>query len=430
MSRPDTLPTWATDTNYPAGSDPWSGMPTKRAPSAGEIAVGATPGEGWPAQYLNYQFGLIGEWIEALDGMLAGYFGDGSDGDCAFDGTNTFSFASKSGNDYTLTRDVYFASATFSGSATLRTNGWRIFCRGAIDTTATALSGDVIHNSGGNASGTTPGAVAGQHTAGGGGGSGGNGAGGQDVDNSYGGDGGDATGTGASTGGVATQPTADGATWRLFDPKTFGSVFVPGSGVADGHHELIIGGAGGGSNSGTGTAGGGAGGVLAIAAHTINLLQAADLRAKGGDGSIDGAKTGGGGGGGVLLVMCVSLSHALTGAVNCPAGTGGTGAGAGQALVTTLSSAEGVASSTPLVSQSGKEIITATDTVNVTFLAGFAYATATGLNGYRFRAMVPYCSDGGDPLHPTVTAKSTTGFTVTFNRVFTGELDWETEGTV
>jgi hypothetical protein len=446
VSRPDTLPEWATDTNYPAGSDPWSGLPTKRAPSAGEIAQGAEPNTGLAAQHFNYQLGLIGDWVAYLDGVAAAYFGDGSDGACVFDGTNTFAFASKSGNDYTLTRDVYAASMTFTLSATLRTAGYRIFCRGALDTSASALSGSIIVNYGGAASGATGGTGAPEGSVGGGsnGGTGDTSDGdhGVNIVTSYGGVGGFGD-NGSFTngdGGTVTAPSGVGASPRLFSPPMFGYVIglVAGTLTA----QKLQGGSGGGASGGNGVnnggGGGGGGGVLPIAAHTLNLKSAGDIKAAGGaGGDVSGRSGGGGGGGVVLLVYCVVNSGiTFSAATNCPGGAAGaspneaTVGANGSVFELVLGGVAGATTTATVVPQSGKEIITTDDEVTITFVGSFAYATATGANGYRFKTMVPYVSDGGDPVHPTVTAKTTTSFTVTFNRAFTGELDWETEGSV
>lgn len=55
MSLPP-LPTWAADELYPAGSDPWSGQPTKVAPPAGVADGGHVPGDPSTAaaQYENF----------------------------------------------------------------------------------------------------------------------------------------------------------------------------------------------------------------------------------------------------------------------------------------------------------------------------------------------------------------------------------------
>ena len=66
---------WATDTNYPAGSETWSATPTKVAPSAGVQADGFAPTDQPPAQWINWLFnGIItaGQDLEtaAGDGSL------------------------------------------------------------------------------------------------------------------------------------------------------------------------------------------------------------------------------------------------------------------------------------------------------------------------------------------------------------------------
>lgn len=50
---------WATDTNYPAGSETWSATPTKVAPSSGVRADGFAPGDQPPAQWINWLFNSI-----------------------------------------------------------------------------------------------------------------------------------------------------------------------------------------------------------------------------------------------------------------------------------------------------------------------------------------------------------------------------------
>lgn len=442
MSRPSALPEWATDTNYPAGTDPWSSTLTRIEPTAGERAAGFVPSEALPSQYLNTLFGEAADWIAYLDGLIAATFGDGSDGAIAFDGTNTYaSFASKSGSDYTLTRDVYASSMTFTASATLNTAGYRIYCRGTIDTTGTALSGGVIKNPGGNASGATAGTggAAGSLGGGGAGGAGGTpgGSDGTDVTHSLGGAGGDGTLPPAGgDGGTVTAPTATGGKAWLFSPPTLGYVLGVTGGAAV--LQWVTGGGGGGGGTsvfGSGAGGGGGGGVVAIAAHTINLKQAADIKANGGNaGTFSGDGTGGGGGGGgVIIAVYCACSHTLTAAVNCAGGTktgGGVDGSNGTVHLLDLGASGGVATLNANKQQRGKEIIAAADTVTVTFASSFAYGTATGASGYRMKTLSVYCSDGGDPVGATVTAKTTTGFTVTFDRVFTGELDWETEGSL
>ncbi len=61
MSRPADLTwtagTWATNTNHPAGSDPWSAQPCKVVHPG--PAGGFVPGQGAGAEYLNYLFNAV-----------------------------------------------------------------------------------------------------------------------------------------------------------------------------------------------------------------------------------------------------------------------------------------------------------------------------------------------------------------------------------
>lgn len=62
-SRPGTTPSWGTDANYPAGTDPWSSTPTRVAPTSGEQAAGYAPKDEPPAQWLNWLWGFAADWI-------------------------------------------------------------------------------------------------------------------------------------------------------------------------------------------------------------------------------------------------------------------------------------------------------------------------------------------------------------------------------
>lgn len=63
-------PSWASDTNYDAGSNAWSGLPTKRAPSAGEIAKGKIPGAFFFAQTMNYLLSAFAARISTLNALV------------------------------------------------------------------------------------------------------------------------------------------------------------------------------------------------------------------------------------------------------------------------------------------------------------------------------------------------------------------------
>lgn len=59
-------PSWATDTDYDAGPNAWNGLPTKRAPSAGEGTKGKIPGEKFRSQVFNYLLNAFAARISTL----------------------------------------------------------------------------------------------------------------------------------------------------------------------------------------------------------------------------------------------------------------------------------------------------------------------------------------------------------------------------
>jgi len=69
MPKPTDLPVWATDASYPAGSDPWSGEPTKVEPLSGEQALGWEPGKKPAAEWMNWKDNLVYQWLAWLDGI-------------------------------------------------------------------------------------------------------------------------------------------------------------------------------------------------------------------------------------------------------------------------------------------------------------------------------------------------------------------------
>lgn len=71
MAQPQFDPSWATDADYPAGSDPWSATPTRVEPSAGFSAAGFAPNTIPAAQHLNYLFGTHAEHLAQLVDMFA-----------------------------------------------------------------------------------------------------------------------------------------------------------------------------------------------------------------------------------------------------------------------------------------------------------------------------------------------------------------------
>jgi hypothetical protein len=69
MPAPATSPLFATDATYTADGDTWSGDPTKVDPGATRRAEGYEP-DTLPAEWLNFQIGLHGDWIKWHDDEL------------------------------------------------------------------------------------------------------------------------------------------------------------------------------------------------------------------------------------------------------------------------------------------------------------------------------------------------------------------------
>lgn len=67
MAKPDKYAEWATDTNFAAGGDPWSGTVTKREPGSGVKAKGQIPQTGFASQYYNWLLNKLYEWTKYLD---------------------------------------------------------------------------------------------------------------------------------------------------------------------------------------------------------------------------------------------------------------------------------------------------------------------------------------------------------------------------
>lgn len=60
-------PLWASDPAYAAGPAPWDGTPTKVNPGAAYIAAGFIPGEGLPAQVINWLLNAVNPWLGYQD---------------------------------------------------------------------------------------------------------------------------------------------------------------------------------------------------------------------------------------------------------------------------------------------------------------------------------------------------------------------------
>lgn len=278
-----------------------------------------------------------------------GLFGDGTDGAVAMDGTNTYaSFASKSGNAYTLLRDIYPTTLAITGSATLEVNGFRIFAKTSV--TCSVAGG--IQSNGGSASGATAGAgalnnsiaaVLGNATTyASNGATGGAGAGASSTaptNSSMGAQGG-AGGTGngganaAGSAGAVTALTVGQGHSSMFnrpdDIALRGRYLSTGSGTAA-FLSICAASGGGAGGGGSGNGGGGGGGAGLVFVCSPLVTGTGSITAVGGNGgNAPGTNAGGGGGGGGGFIWIVTL-QALGGSVtlNVAGGTLGTKTGTG-----------------------------------------------------------------------------------------------------
>lgn len=234
----------------------------------------------------------------------AGIYGDGSD-----------SALTLSSGTQTLTRDMYYTGVAIAAGATLKTSGYRLFCKSLNN--AGTISNDGA--AGGNAAAAAAGAAGAAATANTVGGSSagtagiaattGNGSSataptatiGEGGAGGYGGAGGGAGSQSGGAQGAAVSPTLAKVRAQTIDLAYKGVLIqggVGGRGGSSGAGE----GAGGAKGGGGGGAGAG-GGVLFIAAKT--LVNTGTIRANGGAGGDGGwseppsaGETGGGGGGG------------------------------------------------------------------------------------------------------------------------------------
>jgi hypothetical protein len=312
------------------------------------------------------------EFVAASGGGNGGpWFGDGCDGDIALDGTNTFSWASKSGSPavYTLNRPVYADDITITNGAEINTNGYHLYISGTVTGALVCRSnggaGGVgqAGNSGGtggsagaaaHAAGSLPAALAGR-------------AGGLGYDSGYSGTAGNAqtncdtlaaqagsaggrggnytasppTNGSAAAGGTVTKlsysdrSTMSLATMRIQVGATLGQWSLHGGGGSGGGGAYVSDG-----YSGGGGGSGGNGGNSVICVRTVAAGSSITQECKGGAGGGGGAgydsHAGGGGGGaggsgGVAILIYGenggTITQAVTGGTG---GTGGAGSGTGQ----------------------------------------------------------------------------------------------------
>ena len=294
---------------------------------------------------------LANAWLDLL------MFGSSSDGAVTLGAGTT-----------TLTRDMYYTTLVVPNGATLKPNGYRIFC----SVSATVNAGGVIDasgnngNAGGNATSSAVGAggaggaalnsgtVFGSY-AGGAGGAGANsgngvaGTAGTSSSDVYG-----VAGSAGAAGGSAGVNTggAGGAAGTKVDAGARMQDFVSLFQVSNGRNGTINqitpntgcgGGGGGGSNALNTYGGGGAGapsggGIIFISARTIT--NNGTISANGGNGANGGsgyAATNAAGGGGASsgapggLIILIANSIPVYGTLNVNGGTGGTGGAGGSA---------------------------------------------------------------------------------------------------
>jgi hypothetical protein len=312
--------------------------------------------------------------VIAMLGIKLGSYGDGSDGALALDGTNTFTFLSKSGVTYTALRAIHATSIVMSGGAILKPDGFEINSTLGISGTGT------LDSSGGNASGQTPGAAAFAGTrplpgtttgVGGGAGVGTNGtasgnaprdfvngsvAGGTTSagvahagTNGGLGQGGGGGGSGGNTGGAGNAGGAGGAITNkatsVGDSHSFRHAMTGRADDATVYTVGTPGGTGGGAGGGGGGGGGSGapGGWMAI--HAFTIASTITIQSKGGNGGngVDGVPLGaaggaggGGGAGGFIGIHTTTLVGSLTTSV-----TGGSPGSGGNAVAGTFGGAAG-----------------------------------------------------------------------------------------
>lgn len=313
-------------------------------------------------------------------------FGNGADGDAILDGTNTYSWANKSGSTYTLNRIVYLNDLTVDSGVTLIGGGFQLFVNGTLDNSGT------IHNDGSNAASNVAGAGGlgnpgitsqsgayypsgtdgGAGVASGSGGANGATSPALPVSNSLmggrGGRGGGAfatavtfkgghSGTAMNTLPMIPRSGKKGIRQQLW--YAFSRLFYAGS-MTPWHPGM---GGGGGAKSTAGTschsgAGGGGGGALLIAARNLINQVGARISCNGGNGGNAGgaaanAAGGAGGGGGLLWIIYGTFDN--QGTISADGGTGGSSSAGG-------SNPTRAVGQTIAISQSGNPILALTPT--------------------------------------------------------------------
>lgn len=317
------------------------------------------------AVFKNVQIGgSTVQYVITNSGIFS--YGDGSDGAAVLDGSATPAGMSKSGSDYTLTRDGYYTDMTMSTGTTLNTAGYRVFGNGTLTLNGTAkISRDgnagtsVVNQAAGGAGGAAlaDGYLKGSPAGGTGGTSSTtvtvNPTDGTNTTNSIGSSANAAGAGGAGSGGAGSAAGATGtatasnvkliANWHLatlLDVGSTGSTvkFGNSASAGGGGYGGIGGGAAGGGGGGTGSPGG----IVAIYFRSIVIGASASITANGGNGGngssglYNGTVQGGGGGGsggngGQVILVYNQLTN--SGTVSATGGTKGTGGTAGAGAV-------------------------------------------------------------------------------------------------
>lgn len=344
------------------GSSTWnslsygpSGFVTNVMTTTGDIiysSPGSTPVR-LPIGTANQVLTVIGgvpSWQPSAASVNSQFFGSGSDGNVTISAGTT-----------TLSRDMFYDNLTINGTGQIEVNGFKIFVKGTLDITA-APNKAIYSNAVVGANGSAAGAGAGFGTnrttgslenndGGGAGGSGTTGAG--QVSPAVGtppaGNGGNSGASGAGGAGVnaggALRAGVSVPTGLLMNRQTF--ELIKGATLLNGGAPGPGGGGGGGNGTesgGGGGAGGCSGGVIYIAANTINRSGSTASGAiwangaNGGNGATNNAVTlsagggggGGGAGGGWVYISYSSLTGSTaTNAIDTSGGAGGNG-GAGK----------------------------------------------------------------------------------------------------
>lgn len=286
----------------------------------------------------------------------------GDDGNVVLDGTNTYSgFTTKSGNTYTLTRNIYPENLTIESGVTLVTDGYRFFVNDTIDGAGVLDWGvpedgedapDLDNERGVGGAQTGSGLL--KNQAGGNGGYGGNNCGGgagggtPELDPSILSKGGDG-GAGESEcepdvneGGTAGATPATIYPFGFVQSFSLGLYEMQGDTIKQIHSGTGGGGGGGGKDSGStqdafgGGGGGASGGLIWFYANKWKgSFTIKSVGGDGGDGGDNGGNTtnpSGGGGGGGAGGGAVIFYQAKTwnGTYNFSGGIAGTSAGSGE----------------------------------------------------------------------------------------------------